>query len=74
MGAVRLSTPLILPGGLLTLTTRSRLKWSDRRTLTQIYQDIKSAKQPRSTTYVKVVTPVSLGLMVTGMYLLFTGR
>ena len=44
MGAVRLSTLLILPGGLLTLTTRSRLKWSDRRTLTQIYQDIKSVK------------------------------
>jgi len=71
---VKLSNLLILLGLLLALTTRSWSQWWDRRTLSQLYQDIKSGKQPPSTPYAKVAMPVSIVLIIAGTYLAFVGR
>jgi hypothetical protein len=70
---MKLSFLLICLGGLLAATT---LRWSqiwDRRTLKQIHQDIKAGKQ-RSSLYQKIVAPVSLTLIIVGLYLAFTWR
>lgn len=68
---MKLSSLLILLGTLLAATS---LRWSqiwERRSLKEIHQDIKVGKQ-RSTLYQKIVAPVSLALMIAGMYLAFT--
>lgn len=70
---MKLSTLLILLGGLLSATT---LKWSqmwDRRTISQIYQDAKAGKQ-RATLYARIIAPISLTLILIGMYLALTWR
>jgi hypothetical protein len=70
---MKLSTLLILLGGLLSATT---LKWSqvwDRRTISQIYQDAKAGKQ-RATLYARIIVPISLTLILIGMYLALTSR
>lgn len=71
---MNLSTLLIVLGGLLAATTA---KWStiikDKRTISQIYQDAKTGK-PRSSLYAKIVAPVSLLLIIVGMYLALTWR
>jgi hypothetical protein len=70
---MKLSFLLICLGGLLAATS---LRWSqilDRRSLEQIYQDIKVGKQ-RSTLYQKIVAPISLTLIIVGLYLAFTWR
>jgi len=78
MEAVKLSTLLSILGLLLILTTRSWSQWwnslRDRRTLNQIYQDFGSGKQPPSSLYARVVTPVALMLMIAGMYTSCSGR
>jgi hypothetical protein len=70
---MKLSTLLILLGGLLLSTT---LKWSqiwDRRSISQIYQDAKAGKQ-LTTLYARISGYISLILVLTGMYLAFTWR
>jgi hypothetical protein len=70
---MKLSTLVIIFGGLLSATT---IKWSkiwDRRTISQVYQDIKAGKQ-RATVYERIVAPLSLTLIVIGMYLALTWR
>ena len=70
---MKLSFLLIFLGGLLAATS---LRWSqiwDRRPMKQIYQDIKAGKQ-RSTLYQKIVAPVSLTLIIVGLYLALTWR
>ena len=70
---MKLSFLLICLGGLLAATS---LRWSpiwDRRPMKQIYQDIKAGKQ-RSTLYQKIVAPVSLTLIIVGLYLALTWR
>jgi hypothetical protein len=71
---MQLSTLVIILGSVLTLTiTRWSVIW-DRRTLTQVAEDIRSGKEPRSSTYAKIVTPTAFVLMVAGIYLAVTGR
>jgi hypothetical protein len=73
MESMKLSTLLIVLGGLLSATT---LKWSqiwNRRTLTEIYQDAKAGKR-RSTVYAKIIGPISFILILVGMYLALTWR
>ena len=71
---MQLSTLAIILGSMLTLTiTRWSVIW-DRRTLTQISDDIKSGNEPRSSTYTKIVTPTAFVLTVAGIYLAVTGR
>jgi hypothetical protein len=70
---MKLSTLLILLGGLLSATT---LKWSqirDRRTIGQIYQDAKAGKQ-RTTLRARISGYLSLILVLTGIYLALTWR
>jgi hypothetical protein len=70
---MKLSTLLILVGGLLSATT---LKWPqiwDRRTLSEIYRDAKAGKL-RTTLYAKIVGRVSLIIIFVGIYLAFTWR
>jgi hypothetical protein len=70
---MKLSTLLIALGGLLSATT---LRWSQinsRRTLSEIYQDAKVGKL-RTTLYAKIVAPVSLVLIIVGIYLALTWR
>jgi hypothetical protein len=79
MGAIRLSTLLIVLGLLLTLTTRSSSQWRKylrgiNRTPSQIYQDFRSGKEPRMSLYAHVVTLVSVVLIIAATYLLFVGR
>jgi hypothetical protein len=70
---MKLSTLLILLAGLLLATT---LKWSqvwERRTIGQIYQDAKAGKQ-RATLYARIIAPISLVLIIVGIYLALTWR
>jgi hypothetical protein len=70
---MKLSTLLIVLGGLLSATT---LKWSqiwDRRTVSEIYRDAKAGKL-RSTLYAKIIAPISFILILVGMYLALTWR
>jgi hypothetical protein len=70
---MKLSTLLILLGALLSATT---LKWSlmwDRRTINQIYQDANAGMQ-RATLYTRIIAPISLILILTGVYLALTWR
>ena len=70
---MKLSTLLIVLGGLLSATT---LKWSqirDRRTVAEIYRDAKAGKL-RSTLYAKIIAPISFILIPAGMYLALTWR
>ncbi|MGB6488423.1 MAG: hypothetical protein WBE91_16220 [Steroidobacteraceae bacterium] len=71
---MKLSALLTILGGLLAATTR---KWpiftGDKRMVGQIYRDAKAGKQ-RASLYAKVVAPVSLMLIIIGMYLALTWR
>ena len=73
MGAVRLSTLLMVLGVLLVLTTRRWSRWWDRRTLQQIYQAARRGEL-RSSVYAKVLSLVSVVLVIAGTYLAFVGR
>jgi hypothetical protein len=71
---MKLSTVIIILGGLLLATTR---KWPiitlDKRTIGQVYQDARAGKL-RSSLYAKLVTPVSILLIIIGTYLELTWR
>lgn len=71
---MKLSTLLLILGGLLLATTR---KWPiitwDKRKISEIYRDAKGGKQ-RSSLYTKIVAPVSLLLIIIGTYLELTWR
>jgi hypothetical protein len=71
---MKLSTLLIALGGLLAATTVSWSQvWRLRQSFDQIYRDAKSGKL-RSSLYAKIVAPLSLGLIIAGMYLALTWR
>lgn len=79
MQAVKLSTLLTVLGLLLLLTTQSWSQWwtglrGTNRTFSQIYQDIKSGKQPRMSLYAQVATWVSVVLIIAGTYVSCSGR
>ena len=70
---MKLSSLLIVLSGLLAATT---MKWAllwDHRTIGQIYRDAKSGKS-RSSTYARIVAPISIALMIAGIYLALTWR
>jgi hypothetical protein len=70
---MKLSTLLVVLGGLLSATT---LKWSyirDRRTIAEIFQDAKTGKL-RTTLYAKIIVPISFILILVGMYFAVTWR
>jgi len=68
---MKLSTLLIVLGGLLSATT---FRWSqifDRRTSSEIYQDAKAGKQ-RVTLYARIIAPISVIIILVGIYLALT--
>ena len=74
MRSVQLSTLLMILASALSLTTTRWSQLWDRRTLTQIAKDIRSGKQPRPSMYARIVFPVTLVLLVAGIYLAVTGH
>ena len=70
---MKLSTLLIVLGGLLAATTLKRSQIGYRRTLSEIYQDAKAGKL-RSTVYAKIMAPISVILILVGLYLALTWR
>ncbi len=68
---MELSHWLILLGGLLSATTMDWSHGAYRRTLKEIY-DTAKAGQLRSTLYARLVAPVSVALIVVGVYLALT--
>jgi hypothetical protein len=71
---MKLSTLLILLGGLLAATTVSWSHvWRLRQSFDQLYRDAKAGKL-RSSRYARIVAFVSLALIIAGMYLALTWR
>lgn len=70
---MKLSTLIIILGGLLSATTLKSSQIWDRRSLREIYHDAKAGRL-RPTLYAKVVAPVSLTLIIVGTYLALTWR
>jgi uncharacterized Tic20 family protein len=70
---IKLSTLLIVLGGLLAATTVKWWMFSDRHTVPVVYQHAKAGKLG-VTMYAKIVAPVSFILIVAGMYLALTWR
>ena len=71
--AVKLSTLLICLGGLLGATALVCSKMSTRRSIRQVYLEVKSGRG-RVGIYAMVVVPVSLALIIAGLYLALTWR
>ncbi len=71
---MRLSTLLICLGGLLAATGMTWSKMSSRRSIKQIYMDVKTGRMPRVGVYAMIIAPVSLVLIIAGMYLALTWR
>jgi hypothetical protein len=70
---MKLSTLLICLGGFLSATA---LRWSQmwsRRSIKQVYLEVKSGKA-RVGLYAMLVVPISLALIMAGLYLAFTWR
>lgn len=70
---MKLSTLLICLGGLLSATG---LSWSgmwSRRSINQVYLEVKTGKG-RVGLYAMIVAPVSLILIIVGIYLAITWR
>jgi hypothetical protein len=70
---MKLSLLLIGAGGLLAATALSWTQVWDRRTIKQLHQLLKFGKLP-VTLYAKMVGPLSLMLVIVGMYLALTWR
>jgi hypothetical protein len=71
--AVKLSTLLICLGGLLAATALVWSKMSSRRSIKQVYLEVKSGRG-RVGIYAMIVAPVSLALIIAGLYLALTWR
>ena len=70
---MKLSTLLICLGGLLAATALVWSKMSSRRSIKQVYLEVKSGRG-RVGIYAMIVAPVSLALIIAGLYLAFTWR
>ena len=70
---MKLSLLLICLGGLLAATALSWTQVWDRSTIKQLQQLLKSGKLPVSL-YATIVAPLSLALVIAGMYLALTWR
>lgn len=70
---MKLSLLLICFGGLLAATALSWTQVWDRKTIKQLQQLLKSGRLPVSL-YAAIVAPLSLALVITGMYLALTWR
>jgi hypothetical protein len=70
---MKLSTLLICLGGLLSATGLTWSKMSSRRSVKQIYLEVKSGRV-RVGVYAMIITPISLVLIIAGLYLALTWR
>ena len=71
---MRLGALLICLGGLLAATALNWSKMSSRRSIKQIYMDVKTGRMPRVGVYAMIIAPVSLVLIMAGLYLALTWR
>jgi hypothetical protein len=71
--AMKLSTLLICLGALLAATALSWSQMSRRRSIKQVYEEVKTGRV-RVGLYAMLVTPLSLVLIIAGLYLAFTWR
>jgi hypothetical protein len=71
---MKLSALLICLGGLLAATALTWSKMSTRRTIKQVYADVKSGREPRVGVYAMIIAPVSVVLILAGFYLALTWR
>jgi hypothetical protein len=72
--SMRLGALLICLGALLAATALSWSKMSSRRSIKQVYMDVKTGRMPRVGVYAMIIAPVSLALIIAGMYLALTWR
>ncbi|MDB6008898.1 MAG: hypothetical protein JWL65_1148 [Gammaproteobacteria bacterium] len=70
---MKLSTLLICLGGLLSATGLGRSQMWSRRSIKQVYLEVKAGRG-RVGLYAMIVAPVSLALIIAGLYLAFTWR
>ena len=71
---MKLSTLLVILGGLLAATTMKRpIITRDKRTIGRIYRVAKAGKL-HSSLYARIAAPVSLLLIIIGTYLALTWR
>ncbi len=70
---MKLSALLICLGGLLSASALGRSPMWGRRSIKQVYLEVKSGRA-RVGLYAIVVAPVSLALIIAGLYLAFTWR
>jgi hypothetical protein len=71
---MKLSALLICLGGLLAATALTWSKMSTRRSIKQVYADVKSGREPRVGVYAMIIAPVSVVLILAGFYLALTWR
>jgi hypothetical protein len=71
---MKLSALLICLGGLLAATALTWSKMSARRSVKQVYLDVKSGRELRVGIYAMIIAPVSLVLIIAGLYLALTWR
>jgi hypothetical protein len=71
--AMKLSTLLICLGGLLSATGLGGSQMWSRRSIKQVYLEVKAGRG-RVGLYAMIVAPVSLVLIIAGLYLAFTWR
>jgi hypothetical protein len=70
---MKLSTLLICLGGLLSATGLGWSQMWSRRSIKQVYLEVKAGRG-RVGLYAMIVAPVSLVLIIAGLYLAFTWR
>ena len=71
---MKLSALLICLGALLAGTALTWSKMSARRSIKQVYEDVKSGREPRVGIYAMIIAPVSVVLILAGFYLALTWR
>jgi hypothetical protein len=71
---MRLGALLICLGGLLAATALAWSKMSSRRSIKQVYMDVKTGRMLRVGVYAMIIAPLSLALIIAGLYLALTWR
>ena len=71
---MRFGVLLICLGGLLAATALAWSKMSSRRSVKQVYMEVKSGRELRVGVYAMIVAPLSLALIIAGLYLALTWR
>jgi hypothetical protein len=71
---MRLGALLICLGSLLAATALAWSKMSSRRSINQVYMDVKTGRMLRVGVYAMIIAPVSLALIIAGLYLALTWR